>query len=163
MIDIRALHALSGHFTFDPGYTCTGSCASNISYIDGTKGELYHRGFNIKDLCNEGTYMELCFLLHNGALPSLNDLKLYESMVVSEMMLHQKILNLYPNYKHNAHPMAILVGVVGSLGAFDNFTSSYEMTVKDRHTIATKLVAKMPMIAAAAYRTSRGLPIVQPK
>ena len=163
MIDIRALYALSGHFTFDPGFTCTGSCASNISYIDGQKGELYHRGYSITEICDQGTYIELCFLLHNGMLPSLKELEIYENMVVSEMMLHKKILNLYTSYKHSAHPMAILVGVVGSLSAFDKFTSSYEMTVEDRHTVATRLVAKMPMIAAAAYRTSRGLPIVQPK
>lgn len=163
MIDVQGLYAKSGHFTFDPGYTVTGSCSSKITYIDGDQGKLFHRGYAIEDLANYGSFMEICFLIQYGILPGKNELEKYEKMIVSEMIIHDRLINLLKSYKSSAHPMAILMGVVGSLSAFDKHTSSYDLGKEDQEAVMTRLLAKIPTIAAMAYRTSRGLPLVSPK
>lgn len=106
-------------FTFDPGFTCTASCVSTITHIDGDLGKLLHRGFKIEDLTANGTYMELCYLLLYGELPCKNELMKFEDTVLDEMMVHRDMINFFNGFKDNAHPMAILTGVVGALSAFE--------------------------------------------
>jgi citrate synthase len=162
MIDIRNLYAKTGYFTYDPGYTCTGSCVSQITYIDGEKGELLYRGYKIQDLAKSCDFTDICYLLLYGDLPSKDDKQQFENTMKGEMLVHEQLISFYKGFQTGAHPMAIMVGVVGALSAFMND----ELDVKDaiqREISAIRLVAKMPMIAALAYRTALGLPIVYPK
>lgn len=162
MIDIRNLYGKSGYFTFDPGFTCTGSCVSGITFIDGEKGELMYRGYRIQDLAKTCDFTAICYLLLYGELPSNNDKKMFEETMKNEMLVHEQLIQFYKGFQSGAHPMAIMVGVVGALSAFMHDG----LDVKDpvgREISAIRLVAKMPMIAAIAYRTAMGLPIVYPK
>ena len=162
MIDVRNLLSTAGILTYDPGFMCTSSCISNITYINGEKGELLYRGYKIKDLAECSTYMETCYLLLYGCLPSQTELEKFEKVVVGEMMINEKIIAFYKGFKSEAHPMAIMVGVVGALSAF--LHSDYNLfDPEDRQELAIKLIAKMPTLAAYAYRTAMGLPIVYPK
>ncbi|KRX08363.1 Citrate synthase-like, core [Pseudocohnilembus persalinus] len=161
MIDIQKLYAQTGLFTFDPGFTATGSCASTITYINGGKGELRYRGYEIEDLAKNSTYMEVCYLLIYGELPDVKELEKFESLVVSEMLIHQKLVQMYDGFQKDAHPMAIISAVVGAMSSFMN-----DIDIKDprnRENIIIKTVAKLPTIAAFAYRTANGLPILQPQ
>jgi len=162
MIDIRNLYQQTGYFTFDPGFFATGSCASLITYIDGDKGQLWHRGYKIEDLAEKCTFIEVCYLLLYGTLPSESELKKFEDAVVSEMLVHEQLINFYKGFKSGAHPMAIMVGVVGALSAFMHDELDV-MDPKNRELAAIRLIAKMPTIAAIAFRTAAGLPIVYPK
>ena len=159
---IRNLYSKTGHFTYDPGFNCTGSCASKITEIDGEKGRLSYRGYDIRDLALNCNYLEVCFLLLYGELPSKRELEVFESTVLDEMILHENMIEFYKSYEKDSHPMAIMVGIVGALSAFMKET---QFNVdKDYRTItAVQMIAKMPMIAALAFRTSRGLPVVYPK
>jgi len=162
MIDIRNLYSLTGYFTFDPGYTCTGSCVSEITFIDGEKGELLYRGHKIQDIAINCDFVDVCYLLLYGTLPSDKDKKSFDETMKNEMLVHEQLINFYKGFQAGAHPMAIMVGVVGALSAFFHD----EIDVKDavqREIAAIRLVAKFPMIAAIAYRTAMGLPIVYPK
>lgn len=156
------LYSKTNHFTFDPGFTCTASCASKITEIDGEKGKLKYRGYDIRDLAENCNYLETCFLLLFGELPSADELKIFEASVVDEMILHESMIEFYKSFDKDSHPMAIMVGIVGTLSAFMKET---EFNVdKDYRTItAIQMIAKMPMIAALAFRTSRGLPAIYPK
>lgn len=162
MIDIRNLYTKTGYFTFDPGYTCTGACASQITFIDGEKGKLLYRGHRIQDICNNNDFIDTCYLLLYGELPSMKDKEKFESTLKAEMVIHEKLTNFYKGFESNAHPMAIMVGVVGALSAFFNDDLDISNPL-DRELAAIRIVAKMPMIAALAFRTSMGLPIVYPK
>jgi len=162
MIDIRNLYSLSGYFTFDPGFTCTGSCVSEITFIDGEKGELLYRGYKIQDLANNCDFVDICYLLLYGALPSEKDKIKFDETMKNEMLVHEQLISFYKGFQSGAHPMAIMVGVVGALSAFFH----NDVDVKDaiqREIAAIRIVAKIPMIAAIAYRTAMGLPIVYPK
>lgn len=161
-IDIRNLNAKTGMFTYDPGFTCTASCASKITEIDGTKGKLSYRGYDIRDLAENCSYLEVCFLLLYGELPCADDLKLFEDAVLDEMILHESMIEFYNSFDKDSHPMAIMVGMVGALSAFMKETQ-FNSDRDYLSTTAVKLIAKMPMIAALAFRTSRGLPVVFPK
>lgn len=162
MIDIRTLYSKTGYFTYDPGYTCTGSCSSQITFIDGEKGVLLYRGYKIQDICDKCDFIETCYLLLYGELPSKKDKEKFENNVKQEMIIHEKLITFYKGFEYNAHPMAIMVGVVGALSAFldEGFDGSNAL---DRELAAIKIVAKMPMIAALAFRTAMGLPVVYPK
>lgn len=141
---------------------CTASCASKITEIDGVKGKLSYRGYAIQDLAENCSYLEVCFLLLYGELPCPEDLKKFEDAVLDEMILHEKMIDFYKSFEKDCHPMAIMVGMVGALSAFMGDTEFND----DREYMsatAVKLIAKMPMIAALAFRTSRGLPVVFPK
>ena len=116
-LDIRALQS-HGLYTYDPGFGSTAACSSSLSYIDGEKGLLMHRGYRIEDLAKNCSYLEVCYLLLNGELPSRSELSLFNSAVLSHMMLHDKLRKFFDGFKDNSHPMAIMVGVVGSLSAF---------------------------------------------
>eukprot|EP00331_Platyophrya_macrostoma_P002733 CAMPEP_0176423934 /NCGR_PEP_ID=MMETSP0127-20121128/10562_1 /TAXON_ID=938130 /ORGANISM="Platyophrya macrostoma, Strain WH" /LENGTH=446 /DNA_ID=CAMNT_0017804945 /DNA_START=136 /DNA_END=1476 /DNA_ORIENTATION=+ len=162
LIDIRNLYQQTGAFTFDPGFMATGSCMSNITFIDGEKGKLIHRGYNIEELCEKSSYIELCYLLLYGILPAKEELQKFEKTVVREMTVHEKLIDFYKGFKSGAHPMAIMVGVVGALSSFMHDG----LDIKDpqqRELAVIRLVAKMPTLAAIAFRTACGLPIVYPK
>lgn len=162
MIDIRNLHAKTGYFTYDPGFTCTGSCVSQITFIDGDKGILQYRGYDIADIAKHSDFIDTCYLLLYGELPSLSDKKIFAETVTSEMIVNEQLISFYKGFQTNAHPMAIMVGVVGALSAFMHDGLDLRDKVQ-REINAIKLVAKMPMIAAIAYRTAMGLPIVYPR
>ena len=114
----RNLHSQTNHFTFDPGFTCTGSCSSKITEIDGNKGRLLYRGYDIRDLAENCTYLECCYLLLYGELPCKSELEIFENAVKNEMMLHENMIEFYQSFEKDSHPMAIMVGVVGALSAF---------------------------------------------
>jgi citrate synthase len=154
-VDIRALNAQTGYFTFDPGFNSTCSCSSKISYIDGTNGILTHRGYRMEDLVENCTYIEVSYLLLYGELPGPRELADFEQMINDEMCVHTKMIELFQNFKSDAHPMAIMVSAVGSFSAFSTFLQqSYEMAEDDKEVQCIKMIAKMPMIAALAYRTA---------
>ena len=162
MVDVRSLHAATGHFTFDPGFMSAGSCASAITYIDGGKGWLWYRGYSIEDLAKNCTFIEVCFLLLYKELPSKADLAAFEARVKDEMLMHEKLKDFFKGFNPNAHPMAIMVSVIGALSAFlHEGLDIYDS--QQRELAAIKLIAKFPSLAAAAYRTSVGLPIVYPR
>jgi citrate synthase len=161
-IDVRSLYAKSGLFTFDPGFTCTASCASKITYIDGKNGVLQFRGYLIKDLAENCTYLEVCFLLIFGTLPSKSELENFENEVYGEMHVHTNMASFFKSFRHDSHPMAIMTSIIASLSAFDhnkNFIADEEY----RKYTALRLIAKIPLLAAFAFRTSMGLPLVYPK
>ena len=161
-IDIRSLHAKSGYFTFDPGFTCTGSCMSKITSIDGDKGKLTYRGYRIEDLAENCTYLEVCYLLLYGELPCKNELEKFESTIVDEMCIHENMIEFYNSFEKDSHPMAIMVGMVGALSAFMKGTE-YISNERERQITAIRIISKIPMIAALAFRTSKGLPVIYPK
>jgi len=162
MIDIRSLHDKTGYFTFDPGYTCTGSCSSQITFIDGDKGILRYRGYPIEKLAEICSFEETCYLLLYGELPSRKDLEIFCEAMKDEMLIHEQLISFYKGFQKGAHPMAILVGVVGALSAFMHDGLDLKNKV-EREKTAIKLVSKFPMISALAYRTAMGLPIIYPK
>lgn len=162
MIDVRNLYAKSGYFTYDPGFTCSGSCVSQITFIDGEKGELLYRGYKIQDIAKNSDFIDTCYLLLYGELPSAQDKKKFDETIKGEMLVHEQLISFYKGFETGAHPMAIMVGVVGALSAFMHDGLDIIDPVQ-RERSAIKLVAKMPMIAAIAYRTAMGLPIVYPK
>lgn len=162
MIDIRTLYSQAGMFTFDPGFTCTGSCESKITYIDGLKGTLQYRGYTIESLAENCDYMEVCYLLMFGELPSRTQKEAFVSNVKCELMVHEQLISFFRGFKSDAHPMAIMVGVTGALSAF--FNDSLDISSPEQCELAcTRLIAKMPTIAAIAYKTHMGQPIVYPR
>jgi citrate synthase len=162
VIDIRSLYQQSGYFTLDPGFFSTASCASNITYIDGDKGELLYRGYPIEELAEKSSYVETCYLLIYGVLPSKEELKKFEETMIQEMLVHEKLIEFFKGFQTGAHPMAILTGVFGALSAFmHDGLNIYDP--KDRELAAIRIVAKLPTITAIAFRTANGLPIVYPQ
>lgn len=162
VIDIRKLYAETGMFTFDPGYTSTGSCESKITYIDGDQGVLLHRGYPIEQLAEHSTYLEVCFLLLNGHLPNAEELKTFTHNITYHTMVHEQLMKFYSGFRRDAHPMAVMTGVVGALSAF--YHDSLDITDPVQREISMhRLIAKMPTIAAMAYKYSVGQPFVYPR
>lgn len=161
-IDVQGLFSKSGCFTYDPGFTSTASCCSSITYIDGPRGLLSHRGYRIEDLVEQCDFMEVSYLLLYGELPGPNAKILHEADLKRESMVHEQLIKFYQGFKSDAHPMAIMVGVVGSLSAFFHTGMDVHDPVH-RADAAYRLIAKMPTIAAYAYKTSVGQPIVYPR
>ena len=162
VIDVRKLYAETGHFTYDPGFTSTAACDSDITYIDGDKGELLYRGYPIDQLANDSHFLEVCYLLLYGELPEKAQLEDFESRVTNHTMLHEQMTNFYRGFRRDGHPMAIMVGVVGALSAF--YHDSTDITDPMQREIASiRMVAKMPTIAAWAYKYSIGQPFVYPR
>ena len=162
VIDIRNLYAETGMFTFDPGYTSTGSCDSRITYIDGDKGVLLHRGYAIDDLAEQSNFMEVCYLLLHGELPTSTELEDFEYTIMHHTMVHEKLRSFYNGFRSDAHPMAILCGVTGALSAF--YHDSTDVRDPTQRLIAShRLIAKMPTIAAMAYKYAVGEPFVYPR
>ncbi len=162
VIDVRKLYAETGFFTYDPGYTSTGSCNSNITYIDGEEGILRHRGYSIEDLAEHSDFMEVCFLLLHGELPNAEEKARFERNITYHTMLHEQMTYFYRGFRRDSHPMSIMVGVVGALSAF--YHDSTDIGDPHQRMVAShRLIAKMPTIAAMAYKFSVGQPFVYPR
>jgi citrate synthase len=162
VIDIRKLYGQAGVFTYDPGFTSTAACDSTITFIDGGKGELLHRGYPIDQLAGKSHYLEVCYLLLYGELPSTAQLEDFEASITHHTMLHEQMVNFFRGFRRDAHPMAIMVGVVGAMSAF--YHDSTDINDERQREIAShRLIAKMPTIAAWAYKYSIGQPFVYPR
>ncbi len=162
VIDVRKLYAQTGNFTFDPSYTSTASCKSRITYIDGDEGILMHRGYNIKELARKSTFMEVCYLLLNGDLPNQTQLDDFNKNITYHTMVHDQMNYFFRGFRRDAHPMAVMVGVVGALAAF--YHDSLDIhDPKQREISAHRLIAKVPTIAAMAYKYSIGQPFMYPR
>jgi len=160
--DIRKLYGELGIFTFDPGYGETASCESRITYIDGDQGILLYRGYPIDQLAEHSDFVEVCYLLMNGELPNAEELTVFKKGVTYHTMVHEQIRNFFNGFRRDAHPMAIMCGVVGALAAFyhENIDIS---DPRQREIAAFRLIAKVPTIAAMAYKYSLGQPFVYPR
>jgi len=162
VVDIGKLYAQGGVFTYDPGYTSTASCDSAITFIDGDKGELLHRGYPIDQLAEKSHYLEVCYLLMYGELPSAVQLEDFESRVTNHTMVHEQMHMFYRGFRRDAHPMATMVGVVGAMSAFYHDSTDINDPWQ-REVAAIRLIAKVPTIAAMAYKYSIGQPFVYPR
>jgi len=160
--DIRKLYSSLGIFTYDPGYGETASCESKITYIDGDAGILMYRGYPIEQLAEKSDFIEVCYLLMNGGLPNKVDLAKFKNDVTYHTMVHEQIRRFFDGFRRDAHPMAIMCGVVGALAAFyhDNLDIN---DARQREVAAFRLIAKVPTIAAMAYKYSLGQPFVYPQ
>ncbi len=161
VIDIRKLYAQTGAFTFDPGFMSTASCESGLTYIDGDEGVLLHRGYPIGQLAEKSTFLEVCYLLLNGELPKADALASFTRTITRHTMVHEQLATFFRGFRRDAHPMAIMCGVVGALSAF--YHDSTDIADPEQRKIAShRLIAKMPTIAAMAYKYSVGQPFVYP-
>ncbi|MEP6364610.1 MAG: citrate synthase, partial [Marinobacter sp.] len=161
VIDVRGL-VQEGVFTYDPGFVSTAACESAITYIDGAKGVLLHRGYPIEQLAEHSDYLEVCYLLLKGELPTAEENKRFHDTIKNHTMLHDQMRNFFQGFRRDAHPMAIMCGVVGALSAFYHD----QMDVTDEHQreiTAHRLIAKMPTIAAWCYKYSIGQPFMYPR
>jgi len=161
VIDIRKLYGQTGMFTFDPGFTSTASCESALTYIDGDEGVLLHRGYPIGQLAENSSFMEVSYLLLNGELPSKQELDAFTRTISRHTMVHEQLSSFYKGFRRDAHPMAIMCGVVGALSAFYHDSTDISDPVQ-RKIASHRLVAKMPTIAAMAYKYSVGQPFLYP-
>lgn len=162
VIDVRKLYSDHGYFTFDPGFTSTASCESKITYIDGDKGVLLHRGYRIEDLADKSDFMEVSYLLIHGQLPTQAERNEFTNTITHHSMVHEQLINFYKGFRRDAHPMAIMVGVIGALSSFYHDSLNYH-DPEQRDLACYRLIAKMPTIAAMAYRYATGKPFVYPK
>jgi len=161
-IDIGDLYAKTNAFTFDPGFSCTASCSSAITYIDGPAGKCLYRGYPVADLCRQCDYIEVAHLLLKGELPSRQDKAHFVTSVEDEMMVHEKFRHFFTSFQMNAHPMAIMVAATGALASF--YQEQFDWTVEqNRLDCATRVIAKMPTLAAMCYKSHKGEPFAYPK
>jgi citrate synthase len=161
VVDIRKLYGQTGMFTYDPGFTSTASCESALTYIDGDEGVLLHRGYPIGQLAESSSFTEVSYLLLNGELPSQQELDDFTYTISRHTMLHEQLMQFYRGFRRDAHPMAIMCGVVGALSAF--YHDSTDISDPQHRKISShRLIAKMPTIAAAAYKYSIGQPFLYP-
>ncbi|WP_339718195.1 citrate synthase [uncultured Maritimibacter sp.] len=162
VIDITKLYAQGGVFTYDPGFTSTASCDSTITFIDGEKGELLHRGYPIDQLAEKSHFLEVCYLLLYGHLPTAAEIDDFEYRVTRHTMVHEQMTKFYSGFRRDAHPMAIMVGVVGAMSAF--YHDSTDIADPWQREVASiRMIAKMPTIAAMAYKYTIGQPFVYPR
>ena len=161
VIDIRAL-GKHGYFTYDPGFLATASCQSKITFIDGAKGILLHRGYPIYELAMKTSYMEVCYLLLHKELPNREQLSEFTNQVRRHTMVHEQLSKMFLAYRRDSHPMAIMCGIAGALSAFYH-TNININAPKDRESVAIRLIAKMPTLAAMSYKYSIGQPFMYPK
>src|SRR5665648_489929 len=162
VIDIATLYQDTGHFTFDPGFTSTASCESKITFIDGDKGILLYRGYPIDQLAENGSFLETCYLLLYGELPTDAQYEDFAHRITMHTMVHEQMTRFYTGFRRDAHPMAVMVGVVGALSAFYHDSIDIRDT-EQREMASIRMIAKMPTIAAMAYKYSVGQPFVYPK
>ncbi len=161
VIDIRNLYKEADVFTYDPGFTSTASCHSDITFIDGEKGILQYRGYSIEDLAEHSHFLEVCFLLLYGHLPTYDEMVRFEERVTMHTMVHEQLINFYRGFRRDAHPMAIITGVVGALSAF--YHDSIDINDPQQREIACiRMIAKLPTIVAMAYKYSIGQPYMYP-
>jgi citrate synthase len=162
VIDIRTLYGKSGMFTYDPGFLSTASCSSNITYIDGDAGVLLYRGYPIEQLAQQCDFLEVCYLLLNGDLPNKKQKDEFVGIVTHHTMVHEQLARLYQGFRRDAHPMAVMVGVVGALSAF--YHDALDINNPQHRIIsAFRLIAKMPTIVSMSYKYSIGQPFVYPR
>lgn len=162
VIDIRPLYANTGAFTFDPGFTSTSACESKITFIDGGKGQLYYRGYPIEQLAEHSDYLETCYLLLYGELPNKEQKAAFEHDITYHTLVHDQLARFFNGFRRDAHPMAMMVGVVGALSAF--YQDSLEIANPEHRRLAeNRLISKIPTLAAMCFRYSRGLPFVYPR
>ncbi len=162
VLDIRKLYAQGDVFTYDPGFTSTAACSSTITYIDGDKGELLYRGYPIEQLADRSHHLEVCYLLMYGELPTAQQMIDFETRVTRHTMVHEQMHNFFRGFRRDAHPMATMVGVVGAMSAFYHDSTDINDPWQ-REVAAIRLIAKIPTIAAMAYKYSIGQPFVYPK
>lgn len=162
VVDIASLNKQTGHFTLDPGFTSTASCESQITFIDGGEGILLHRGYPIDQLAEKSDFLEVCYLLLNGELPSQASLSDYKDTITHHTMIHTQFDRFFEGFRRDAHPMAIMTGAVGALSAF--YHDSLDINDPQHRIIsANRLIAKMPTIAARAHKYSIGQPFISPR
>ena len=162
VVDIGKLYAKTGYFTYDPGFMATASCQSRITYIDGDKGVLLYRGYAIEELAEKSNFLEVCNLLLYGELPSASQMRKFDHDITMHTMVHEQLTLLFRGFRRDAHPMAIMVGVVGALSAFYHDTLDIEDPYQ-RMVASFRLIAKVPTIAAMAYKFSIGQPFIYPR
>ena len=162
VVDIRKLYAEADVFTYDPGFTSTASCESKITFIDGDKGVLLHRGYPIDQLAEKSSFLEVCYLLLNGDLPNAKEFEAFEHNITYHTMLHEQFDRFFMGFRRDAHPMAIMVGAVGALSAFYHDSTNVD-DPEQRMISSHRLIAKMPTIAARAFKYFRGQPFVHPR
>jgi len=160
-IDVRSLHKQSTHFTFDPGYTSTCSTESQITFIDGNKGQLLYRGYPIEQLAENSTFLEVAYLLINGELPNKTQNKEFNSTITQHTMLHDQVESFFHGFRRDSHPMAMMCGTVGALSGFYN-DNTHTTEDEARNMAMHRLIAKIPTIAARTYKYSVGQPHVYP-
>ena len=162
VIDVRSLYAKTGKFTFDPGFMSTASCRSSITYIDGDEGILLYRGYPIEQLAENCSFLEVAYLILNGELPNKKQSTEFNTIVSQHTMVHDQMNNFFRGFRRDAHPMAVLCGVVGALSAFyhDSIDIHYE---RSREIAAFRLIAKLPTITAMAFKYNSGQPFMYPK
>lgn len=162
VVDIGRLYRETGMFTYDPGFTSTANCSSKITYIDGDQGILLHRGYPIDELAENSHFIEVCYLLLHGKLPTKAEAAAFESTITRHTMLHEQMARFFTGFRRDAHPMAIMTGTVGALSAF--YHDSTDITDQKQRIIAShRMIAKMPTIAAMAYKYSIGQPFIYPR
>jgi len=161
VIDIRKFYAQTGMFTYDPGFTSTASCSSNITFIDGEKGELRYRGYAIEELAKNKNYLDVCFLLLEGRLPSQNELIGFDKEIRKRSFVHEGLKNLFYSFPDQAHPMAMMASAVAALSAF-HFEHLSIDNDEEYKVMSRRLLAKIPTLAAFTYRRSLGIPFIYP-
>ncbi len=162
VIDVARLYRETGCFTYDPGFTSTANCSSRITYIDGDEGVLLYRGYPIDDLASKSNFLEVCYLLLNGELPSQAEFKDFETTITRHTMVHEQMTRFFTGFRRDAHPMAIMVGTVGAMSAF--YHDSTDINDLQQRIIAShRMIAKTPTIAAMAFKYSIGQPFIYPR
>ncbi len=162
VIDVRALYAKTGKFTYDPGFMSTASCRSSITFIDGDKGILQYRGYPIEQLAEQCSFLEVAYLIMNGELPNKKQLDEFVGIVRRHTMVHEQLNRFYSGFRRDAHPMAVLCGVVGALSAFYHDSINIH-DARNREISAFRLIAKLPTITAMTYKYNTGQPFMYPK
>ena len=160
-LDIKGLPSTLGYFTYDPGFAATAACSSKITFIDGGKGILRYRGYPIEQLAERSTFVEVAYLLLNGELPKEQDLNLFRDELTYHTMVHEQLNTFISGFHYDAHPMAMMAGVVGSLAAFYHDRLDME-NPEHRMLSAKRMIAKMPTIAAACHKHNKGEPVIYP-
>src|SRR6476660_2303582 len=162
VVDINTFYQETGCFTYDASFTSTASCESKITYIDGDKGVLLYRGYPIDQLAENGTFMETCYLLLYGELPTKEQYDTFRDLITRHTMVHEQMTRFYTGFRRDAHPMAVMVGVVGALSAFYRDSIDIQDPMQ-REMASIRMIAKMPTIAAMAYKYSIGQPFIYPR
>src|SRR5215470_7923323 len=162
VVDISSLYQDTGRFTYDPSFTSTASCESKITFIDFDKGIVLYRGYPIEQLAEHSTFLETCYLLIYGELPTAQQYEMFENSIVKHTMVHEQMIRFYTGFRRDAHPMAVMVGVVGALSAFYHDSIDIKDPVQ-REMASIRMIAKMPTIAAMAYKYSIGQPFIYPR
>jgi citrate synthase len=162
VVDIRALYGEEGVFTYDPGFAGTASCESKITFIDGAEGVLLYRGYPVDQLAEKSSFIEICYLLLYGELPTNSELETFDTTIRTHTMINETMLRLFNGFHHDAHPMAMVAGVVGSMSAFYHDTTDIH-NPRHRDIFAHRMIAKIPTISAAAYKHTLGQPFTYPR